>query len=453
MFRKKEDSRLYKAGIIAAWLIIWQIVSMLVDNSILLVGPLETFGVLLGKVAELSFWTSIGSSFLRISAGFLAGWVVGLLLAIASAAFRWLESLLMPVISLMKTVPVASFVVLFLIWFRTDKLAIVISMAVVLPIVYLNTLEGIKSTDRKLLEMAKVYEICPRDKFMYIYRPALKPFWESCMKLSVGMSWKSGVAAEVIGTPDLSIGEQLYMSKIYLDTAGVLAWTVVIIGVSILCEKVFLRIWQSFLEWQPACRGVENCSNGTVCGSPDIVGDCTLDNGEEGSLLQLSDVSKAYDEEQILGGFNAIYKADQIYYFKTPSGSGKTTLFRLIADLEKPDAGEIRCSGKLAYAFQEDRLCEAYTALKNLELVCGDINAAKKYLLPLLDEADLQKPCSQLSGGMKRRVAVARAFAVQREIVLLDEPFSGLDEENRRKMQEYIREHSKGKVILIATHV
>ena len=152
-------------------------------------------------------------------------------------------------------------------------------------------------------------------------------------------------------------------------------------------------------------------------------------------------------------GFNASYKAGQIYYFKTPSGSGKTTLFRLIADLEKPDAGVIRCNGKLAYAFQEDRLCESYTAMKNLELVCGDLNIAKDYLLPLLDEADLQKPCSQLSGGMKRRVAVARAFAVQREIVLLDEPFSGLDEENRRKMQEYIKEHSIGKVILIATHV
>ena len=429
----KGNKRLPGAVIIAVWLILWQLISMWVDNSILLVGPLATLRVLLEKIAEISFWQSILGSFLRIVAGFLAGWILGLLLASISGGYKWFEDLTRPVMSLIKTVPVASFVVLFLIWFRTDMLAVVISMFVVLPNVYLNTLEGIKSTDEKLLEMAAVYEIHPLDKFFYIYRPALKPFWESCMKLSVGMSWKSGVAAEVIGTPDFSVGEQLYMSKIHLDTAGVLAWTVAIILVSMLCEKVLLRLWDRFLKWQPECRGARSAGGG--------------------SELYLENIYKSYGENQLYEGFNGFYEKGQVYYFRTPSGSGKTTLFRMIAGLEMPDEGQVLKIGRVAYAFQENRLCEAYSAVKNLELVSGNTIEAGRHLGSLLTEEEMQKPCSQLSGGMRRRVEVARAFASQREIVLLDEPFAGLDEENRRKMQEYIAENGRDKVVLIASHV
>ena len=170
-------------------------------------------------------------------------------------------------------------------------------------------------------------------------------------------------------------------------------------------------------------------------------------------LLCIRELSKAYGEKRLFEQFNAEYEAGGIYYFRTPSGSGKTTLFRMIAGLEKPDEGRIIINDKIAYCFQENRLCESYSALKNLEIVCGDATEAYRYLTPLLDEEDLHKPCHQLSGGMKRRVAVARAFAAKREIVLLDEPFGGLDEENRRKMQTYIEEYGKDKAVLIATHV
>ena len=433
-----RDKWLKKVVIITAWLLVWQMISMCVDNSILLVGPVTTCKVLFEKIAEILFWKTVLMSMLRIIAGFLAGWILGLTLAAVSGYSNWVEEALKPVMSLIKTVPVASFVVLFLIWFRTDVLAVAISMFVVLPNVYLSTLEGIKSTDEKLLEMSAVYDLHPFDKFFYIYRPALKPFWNSCMKLSIGMSWKSGVAAEVIGTPDLSIGEQLYMSKIYLDTAGVLAWTVVIILISTLCEKIFLRLWRSFLEWQPKCRGVR--------------GDGIVHETSE-ALLCIRKLSKGYGENKLFAKFNAEYRSGQIYYFRTPSGSGKTTMFRMIAGLEIPDEGQIFRNSKIAYAFQEDRLCESYSALKNLELVCGNTETAYQYLKPLLAVEDMHKPCRSLSGGMKRRVSVARAFAARRNIVLLDEPFAGLDEENRRKMQIYIEEYGKDKALLIATHV
>ena len=230
------------------------------------------------------------------------------------------------------------------------------------------------------------------------------------------------------------------MSKVHLDTAGVLAWTVAIILVSMLCEKVFLRLWDRFLKWQPKCKGVQEPGGIEKAENPRV-------------SLTLENIYKSYGENQIYEGFNEFYEKGQVYYFRTPSGSGKTTLFRMIAGLEIPDEGQILKTGKVAYAFQENRLCEAYSAIKNLELVCGNTAKASRYLTSLLAEEEQYKSCSQLSGGMRRRVEVARAFASQREIVLLDEPFAGLDEENRRKMQEYIAENGRDKVVLIASHV
>ena len=131
------------------------------------------------------------------------------------------------------------------------------------------------------------------------------------------------------------------------------------------------------------------------------------------------------------------------YYFRTPSGSGKTTLFRLIAGLEEPDNTEPRAQirrygSRMSMVFQEDRLCEEYSALVNVDMVTGDRERSRQYLRGLLDERDLQKPCRELSGGMKRRVAIARAIAAGGDVMLLDEPFSGLDAESRRGEEEYI---------------
>ena len=158
-----------KIYIILGWIFAWQVLSWLVNNPILLAGPLETGKALLDNIVMPSFWKTVSYSLLRIAAGFFAGVGVGLVLACASARFPIIEEIFSPVLALIKAVPVASFVVLLLIWWHSDMLSTAISFCVVLPNIYISTLEGIRSTDHRLLEMAQVFRWSPRDRFFYIY--------------------------------------------------------------------------------------------------------------------------------------------------------------------------------------------------------------------------------------------------------------------------------------------
>ncbi len=228
-----------KGAIILFWLLIWQIAAWLIDNNIILVGPIESIRALVQMLPLSSFWLSIIHSLFKITLGFLGGFFTGILLGSMAYLFPLLREFLEPVMTLMKSIPVASFVILALIWAGSDKLAVLIAFLVVLPMIYVNTLAGLNSTDPKLLEMAAVFQITPWKRIRFIYIPALIPYLISGCRIALGMSWKSGVAAEVIGLPTHSIGENLYMSKIYLETANLFAWTFVIIVVSALFEKLF----------------------------------------------------------------------------------------------------------------------------------------------------------------------------------------------------------------------
>jgi len=174
---------------------------------------------------------------------------------------------------------------------------------------------------------------------------------------------------------------------------------------------------------------------------------------DSGSIyLGAAHVSKRYGEKIVIENFNREFAVDQTVYFSTPSGSGKTTLLRLLAGLERPDSGTVKRQGRVAFLFQEDRLCEEYSAVKNVALVTGREAAARRALMKVLPPDCLDQPVNTLSGGMRRRVAVVRTMEADAEICLLDEPFTGLDAESRRQTAAYIQASGTGKIILIASH-
>ena len=254
MMQNKGKIYVKKFIILLFWLGVWQILAMCVDNFLLVVTPLQALRALLTLAGQVEFWRSAFDSLWRIAFGFLLGAVLALLLAAISYRYPLAEEVLRPFMVFCKAVPVAVFAVLLLIWWGSSMLAVAICFLVVFPNIYLNTLEGLKSADRGLLEMAEVFRLPLGTQFFYIYRPALKPFLLSAFQLSLGMCWKSGVAAEVIGTPSHSIGGALYLAKIYLDTADLFAWTAVIVVLSVFFEKIIFYGIEVFFRWEPACK-------------------------------------------------------------------------------------------------------------------------------------------------------------------------------------------------------
>lgn len=214
------------------WIAIWQIVALIIHNPILFAGPYETVLALVRLAQQGNFWLSVGNSLLRIFIGFMIGVVAGILLMGIAYRFPLFEDFLSPLVLVMKSVPVASFVIILLIFAGNNNVALIIVAVVVFPIVYVNLLEASKNLDKKPLEMAKLYRISYLDKLRYIYYPGLKSALASALVLSIGMAFKSGVAAEVIATPLNTIGNGMYLSKIQLLTDEVLAWTVVIVILS-----------------------------------------------------------------------------------------------------------------------------------------------------------------------------------------------------------------------------
>lgn len=232
-------------------LALWQAVAMAVNLELLLPSPLQVLVRLSRLWLENDFWQTVAFSFARIVAGFLCAFVLGIALAVLAARFPVVETLLWPYVLCIKSVPVASFIIISLIWLTTGQLAVFISFLMVFPVLYNNALQGLKSADPQLLEMARAYRVPWVRRLLYIYLPHTGPFLLSACSAALGMAWKAGVAAEVIGVVNGSIGAKLYESKIYLITVDLLAWTVVIVLGSVLFEKLFLWLLKkAFAGWE-----------------------------------------------------------------------------------------------------------------------------------------------------------------------------------------------------------
>ena len=219
--KQTKKSRLAKWAAVGFWLAVWQAAAMAVGQEVFLVSPVQTLGTLLELLPQAEFWQRIGFS---------------------AGRWAWVEALLAPVMQLVKATPVASFIILALVWVSGSSLSVLISFLMVLPVLYSAVRTGIGSADVQLLEMAKVFRLPLGRRLRAIWLPAVLPAFRQGCSVALGICWKSGVAAEVIGLPDGSIGDALYRAKITLSTGELFAWTFVIILLSAVFEKLFLAL-------------------------------------------------------------------------------------------------------------------------------------------------------------------------------------------------------------------
>ena len=223
-----------------AWLALWEGVSLFFNQPLLLPSPVSVAARLCELVPAASFWESIARSSARILAGFVLGCSVGVLLAVPASASPRIRAFLYPAVATIKAVPVASFVILALVWLPSRALSTFIAFLMTLPPVYLGVSEGIRNADKQLLEMCRVFGVPLTRRVAGVYVPAILPAFRTAVSLSLGLCWKAGIAAEVIGLPRGTLGERLYNAKVYFLTPDLFAWTIVVILLSVCFERVSL---------------------------------------------------------------------------------------------------------------------------------------------------------------------------------------------------------------------
>lgn len=237
-----KRSNLFTLISIIIWILIWFIAAFFIDNEILLPSPAAVTRTLFELMSRKDFYVSILFSLRGIAVGFLTGLFSGILLAVLSYINSFVSSFISIFIKCIKSIPVASFVILVLFWISGKELSILISAMIVLPVIYTNVLSGLAGTDIKMLEFAKIFRMSFFKKIRYIYIPSIMPALISACSVTIGYAWKSGVAAEIIGLINNSIGNELYKTKLYLETPQLFAWTITIIFISFICEKAVILV-------------------------------------------------------------------------------------------------------------------------------------------------------------------------------------------------------------------
>lgn len=235
----KSNLRLWAVGF---WLIVWQAVGMAAKENFLFATPVAVAETLLRLVGQGGFWQTVLFSLGRIALGFVLAAVLSVALGVAAAQRRWVDELLAPLLAAIKATPVASFIIVVLIWVSSKNLSVLISFLMVFPVLYLCIRDAVRQLSGELAEMARVFRVPLCKRIRYLYIPEILPRFRAAASAALGLCWKAGVAAEVIGIPDGSLGERLYEAKIYLNMPELFAWTAVIVAVSIVMERVVLAL-------------------------------------------------------------------------------------------------------------------------------------------------------------------------------------------------------------------
>ena len=186
------------------------------------------------------FYLNILNSLYRISLGFLLGTALGAVLAYLTTANPWIGATIEPLMSIIRSTPIASIIIIFLIWFSSNGVVISCVVLIVLPVMWSNFVAGIEYRDPQLEEVASLFAFSRLKRWRYLRLPAILPFFFRSRSVGTGYCLKAGVAAEVLSIPRHAIGARLYDAKIYLETTDLFAWTFVVVILSIILEKSVL---------------------------------------------------------------------------------------------------------------------------------------------------------------------------------------------------------------------
>ncbi len=227
---------------LAFWVGAWWLIAALFAKPLLLPTPVDAIKALFTLMGTGAFYLTVATSLLRIVAGIAVALLLGTLLALITVKSRICHFFFSPVLTFFKATPVASIIFLMMLWVGRQNVPFFIAFMMALPIVWSNVREGLLATDKRLLEMAAVFGV-PRGRVLrHVHLPSLTPYFLAAARSAISLAWKAGVAAEVLCTPERSIGRAIYEGKMYLLTDELFAWTLVVVVISMLVEWLALYL-------------------------------------------------------------------------------------------------------------------------------------------------------------------------------------------------------------------
>lgn len=245
--RKYLPKRLLSGvGILLFWLVFWHLLAVLIAEPLFLPTPFSVFSALFRIFSQGGAYLTALASLVRILTGFFEGVLIGILLAIATELCPLLKALLSPVLSVIRSTPVASFIMLLWLVLGNENLPIVIALLMVVPLIQGNVSAGIRSISPELNEVCAVYQLSLKKRFLYHIYPSVMPYFAPAFVNALGLAWKAGVAAEVLANTPLSIGREIYFSKSYLEVEELYAWTLCVVVLSLILEHIVRKI---FKKW------------------------------------------------------------------------------------------------------------------------------------------------------------------------------------------------------------
>ena len=436
------------------WIVVWYVLYEIVERDYIIPSPFHTL-ILMGKMLTAGeFYLHVLWTMGRVLTGMAVSFLFG---AVSAAGAYFLppvrQILTGPVVAL-KSIPVMSVILLAILALPTDGVPVFVCFLMCYPVVYTNLLAGLDSVDIALIEMCQVYEIRGKRRIRVLYWPAIRSYTKAALVLITGLSWKTVVASEVFAVPKYSMGYHLLTAKAVLAADELFAWTIAIVLLSFLFEAVVKRILSQERQYR---------WNGVFVEERDTAERTGCNEEHKNCDVEIRNVSKSFGALELYRDFSMTLPGGKVTAVTGPSGCGKTTLLRLICGLETPDSGSIQlapvCDGNgdrkltVSCVFQEDRLLPWMTVRENLRLAGSEERVER--VLDMMNLSDFSEYLpEQLSGGMRRRVAMGRALVYDGQITLMDEPFTGLDPELKSQLICEISAlwKQQGRTVFFITH-
>lgn len=399
-------------------LLFWQLTASYMNQPELIPSVPDLIKALFQLFATDTFYKSIFATVLRGISGILLSLAAAILAAFLFARYELLYELFRPLLTIMRSVPVISFILLALIFLDPEGIPLMIAFLTMFPLLAENLTKGIINLKPGLSLMASQFRISRKNKLIHIYYPQLKPFLFSGLVSAIGFGWRAIIMGEVLSQCAFGIGGEMKRAQLFISVPELIAWTIIAILISFLFDRGINRL--SHFKWNIRFSNTTSEKNYTSVIYP----------------IKMTDVTFQYTDIKVLSHFSYTFEPGIIYGIKAPSGSGKTTLLNLLDGSLKPDKGEISSNKEQIFSvvFQEPELLSHLTVMQNICLPLASVynhsyseQKARKTLEIVEMEAFRDRYPNELSYGQQQRVALARALAYPSAIMLLDEPFKGLD--------------------------